>query len=105
PLGHCPPLRPWRRVDRPPSVPRVVGGGRRPIVPRDEPAADPRQPDARTATPRPDRLLRTLARPGGGDRRGRDGHGAGGLDCPPVPRTRRGAHPRNAAEGTVVPAH
>src|SRR5437667_1841031 len=103
--GRCATRDSGRRLDGPPSRPEILGGRGDRHVSRDEPPADPRQPHARSAATRADRVLRSVARPGGRDRRRGDGDGSGGLDRPAVPRTGRGARPRHAAERTPVPAH
>src|SRR5256712_11136776 len=102
--GRCAPRDSGRRLDGPPSRPEVLGGPGGRDVPLDEPPTDPRQPHARPAATRSNRLLWSLTWPRGRDRRGGDGDGPRGLDCPAVPRTRRGPRPRHAAERIALPA-
>src|SRR5881296_1619967 len=102
--GRCAPRDSGRRLDGPPSRPEILRGPGGRDVSRDEPPTDSRQPHARPAATRSNRILRSLTWPRGRDRRRGDGDGPRGLDRPAVPRTRRGAGPRHAAEGTALPA-
>src|SRR5881296_227496 len=101
--GRCATRDSGRRLDGPPSRPEILGGRGRRDVSLDEPPTDPRQPHARPAAARANRILWSVPRPRGRDRRRGDGDGARGLDRPAVPRARSGPRPRDAAEGTPLP--